>query len=75
LKGGEQGGVCWTYNKAKDAFEPGDEFSKIVVVNEHWPWEFAPRQLVTLAPFAVNKYNAETGFFKLPEAKQARSPF
>lgn len=47
---------------------------EVEIANEGWPWVGAPAKLLTQAPFALNQYNYEVGFFKLPEAKQVGRP-
>jgi hypothetical protein len=39
-------------------------------LNIGWPWLGAPSVLLTQAPYAVNEYNFDAGFFALPQEVQ-----
>lgn len=43
---------------------------KAALANTGWPWTQAPAKLLTQAPFALNQYNDEQGFFTLPRVAQ-----
>ncbi|KAI9744450.1 MAG: hypothetical protein M1818_001979 [Claussenomyces sp. TS43310] len=65
----------WDWNEEAPV-DPAKELQvKVNVANAGWPWGGdCPANLVTQAPFSINEYRVDTGFFTKTECKQT-APF
>jgi hypothetical protein len=67
--GGESGSNEWTEYLATHG-KWLTSSCDVKELNVGWPWVGAPPELLTQAPYAVNEYNFDAGFFTIPQEVQ-----